>query len=138
MDAVGADLRELIIDLEARFPGFRERLLDGSGDLRRFVNIYVGEENVRFLDGLSTAIPAGVTVSIIPAVAGGCEPMAGEGLTPGSYRWELVQRLRNFRIDSRSNILRPALLAEAAHEIERLDEEARTLRRTHGDSMADR
>lgn len=70
-EAVGANVEELIADLEARHPGLRERLLDESGHLRRFVNVYVDEEDVRFQDGLSTPVPDGASVSIIPAVAGG-------------------------------------------------------------------
>jgi len=70
--ADGADLAAVLDDLEANYPGIKERVLDGSGDLRRFVNVYVGNEDVRFLDSLATATPAGAQVSIIPAVAGGC------------------------------------------------------------------
>ncbi|HET6154339.1 MAG TPA: MoaD/ThiS family protein [Marmoricola sp.] len=69
--AEGADLDAVLADLEARYPGIRERVLDGAGDLRRFVNVYVGNEDVRFLDDLGTATPDGSSVSIIPAVAGG-------------------------------------------------------------------
>ena len=69
--AEGATIAELLDDLEARYPGIAERLLDGSGEVRRFVNIYVDEEDVRFLDALGTQIGADARVSIIPAVAGG-------------------------------------------------------------------
>ena len=64
-------LGELIEQLEAHYPGLKERLCDEGGELRRFVNIYVNGEDVRFLDGLSTAVSAGDEVSIVPAVAGG-------------------------------------------------------------------
>jgi sulfur-carrier protein len=64
-------LAELIEKVEAEHPGIRGRVLDDDGKLRRFVNVYVGEDDVRFADGLQTATPDGVTVSIIPAVAGG-------------------------------------------------------------------
>ncbi len=57
--------------LEAAHPGFRGRLFDESGGLRRFVNVFVADEDVRFLDGLDTAVGDGQTVSIVPAVAGG-------------------------------------------------------------------
>jgi molybdopterin synthase sulfur carrier subunit len=69
--ADGATLRELIEDLERRFPGMRERLLDEAGALRRFVNVFVGDEDVRFLAGLETPLEEGAQVSIVPAVAGG-------------------------------------------------------------------
>lgn len=71
VEASGASVRELLDDLEARYPGLKERLCDEGGELRRFVNVYVGEEDIRFLDGLDTQIAEGQQVSIIPAVAGG-------------------------------------------------------------------
>jgi sulfur-carrier protein len=66
----GATLREVIDTLEKQHPGIRDRLLDDKG-VRRFVNIYVGDEDVRFLDGLETKLAAGTEVSIVPAIAGG-------------------------------------------------------------------
>jgi molybdopterin converting factor small subunit len=66
-----ATLVELLDKLDADHPGIRGRVLDDDGKLRRFVNIYVGEEDVRFAGGLQTPTPDGATVSIIPAVAGG-------------------------------------------------------------------
>jgi len=66
----GSTLGEVIDDLERKHPGIRERLLDDKG-VRRFVNIYIGEEDVRFLDGLKTALKAGDQISIVPAIAGG-------------------------------------------------------------------
>ena len=70
--AEGATLAAVIDDLEANHTGIRGRILDDSGKLRRFVNVYVNEDDVRFADGLETATPDGAGVSIIPAVAGGC------------------------------------------------------------------
>ena len=64
-------VREVIQHLEATFPGIGGRLLDDSGRLRRFVNVYVGDEDVRLASGLDTDVPAGGQVSVIPAVAGG-------------------------------------------------------------------
>ncbi|MGE3268813.1 MAG: ubiquitin-like small modifier protein 1 [Chloroflexota bacterium] len=61
-----------LVDLESRFPAIRQRLRDDEGALRRFVNLYVNGEDVRFLQGLATSLKAGDEVSIIPAVAGGC------------------------------------------------------------------
>ena len=58
--------------LEAAHPGFRGRLFDDAGKLRRFVNIFVADEDIRFLQGLDTALSDGQTLSIVPAVAGGC------------------------------------------------------------------
>ena len=74
-DTVIADqsgtLAQLIDMLERQFPGMKERLCDETGELRRFVNVYVNGEDVRFLSGLQTTIEAGSEVSIVPAVAGG-------------------------------------------------------------------
>ncbi len=60
-----------IAALDAAHPGFTSRILDESGALRRFVNVFVSDDDVRFLDGLDTAVPEGGTVAIVPAVAGG-------------------------------------------------------------------
>ena len=70
--AEGATLAETLDDLEANHPGIRARILDDNGKVRRFVNVYVGDEDVRFEKGLQTEVKAGQQVSIIPAVAGGC------------------------------------------------------------------
>jgi sulfur-carrier protein len=64
-------LRDVIARLDAAYPGLGSRLLDEGGKLRRFVNVYVGEEDVRLADGLDTQVPPGIQVSVIPAVAGG-------------------------------------------------------------------
>ncbi len=69
--AAAGTLREIIAGLDAAHPGLAGRLLDDGGQLRRFVNVYVGEEDVRFAQGLDTPVAAGARVSVIPAVAGG-------------------------------------------------------------------
>ncbi|HEX5660667.1 MAG TPA: ubiquitin-like small modifier protein 1 [Polyangiales bacterium] len=66
----GATVREVIENIEKKHPGLKERLLDEKG-VRRFVNIYANEEDVRFLDGLDTPVKDGDSVSIVPAIAGG-------------------------------------------------------------------
>jgi molybdopterin converting factor small subunit len=66
-----ATLSGVLRALEDRAPGIRARILDDQGQLRRFVNVYVDDEDVRFLAGLDTPTPAGAAVSVIPAVAGG-------------------------------------------------------------------
>ena len=69
--AEGSTLREVLDDLEASFPGIRDRIVDEQGALRRFVNVYVGDDDVRFIGGLDAEIADGARISIIPAVAGG-------------------------------------------------------------------
>ena len=67
----GATLAEVVAALDAAHPGIGGRVLDDEGRLRRFVNVYVGDEDVRFAEGLLTPTPDGAVVSVIPAVAGG-------------------------------------------------------------------
>lgn len=71
VEASGSTVAEVIAWLESRYPGLQERLLDEGGEVRRFVNIYVNEEDVRFLQGLDTEVKDGTEISVIPAVAGG-------------------------------------------------------------------
>ena len=71
VEVTSGSLSDVSTALEGAHPGFADRLLDESGDLRKFVNIFVDDDDVRYLDGLSTPVSDGVTVSIIPAVAGG-------------------------------------------------------------------
>jgi molybdopterin converting factor small subunit len=67
----GSDVRSVIANLDGAHPGFADRLLDDEGNLRRFVNVFVADDDIRFLDGLDTPVPDGSEVAIIPAVAGG-------------------------------------------------------------------
>jgi sulfur-carrier protein len=67
----GGTVAELLAALDTAHPGFHERLFDEQGKLRRFVNVFVADEDVRFLQGLETKVADGQTVSIVPAVAGG-------------------------------------------------------------------
>ena len=69
--ADGSTLAEVLDDLESNHSGIKARVLDDGGEIRRFVNVYVGNDDVRFLDGLGSATPEGTQISIIPAVAGG-------------------------------------------------------------------
>lgn len=67
----GVTLAEVLRNLDEAYPGFADRLFDVNGKLHKFVNVFVADDDVRYLDGLNTSVPAGETVSIIPAVAGG-------------------------------------------------------------------
>ncbi len=71
VEVEGATVGEVLKSLDAAHPGFSDRLLDDDGNLRKFVNVFVADDDVRFLDGLDTPVPDGETVAIIPAVAGG-------------------------------------------------------------------
>jgi len=67
-----ANIAQLIDEMESRYPGIKSRLCDESGNVRRFINLYVNNEDIRFLKGKETALNEGDIVSIIPAIAGGC------------------------------------------------------------------
>lgn len=71
VNADGKTIQELIESLEALHPGLKDRLVDEKGNVRRFVNLYVGEEDIRFLDGLRTELKDGDEISVVPAIAGG-------------------------------------------------------------------
>ncbi len=71
VEAEGATVGDVLQALDAAHPGLGERLFDESGELRRFVNVFLADEDVRFMDGLATPVAEGQTLSIVPAVAGG-------------------------------------------------------------------
>jgi sulfur-carrier protein len=71
VQAKGDTVEAVIGDLERQFPGLRERLIDDAGELRRFINIYVNQEDIRFLDNKATALKDGDELAIVPAIAGG-------------------------------------------------------------------
>jgi molybdopterin synthase sulfur carrier subunit len=71
VEAEGRNILELIEDLERRYPGLKERLCDEQGNLRRFINFFVNDEDIRFLENEKTSLKDGDVVSIVPAIAGG-------------------------------------------------------------------
>ena len=71
VEAAGADIQAIVDNLEKQYPGLKERLCDERGELRRFVNIYLNDEDIRFAQGKATAVKDGDEISIIPAIAGG-------------------------------------------------------------------
>ena len=71
IQAAGATLDEVFADIDRRHPGFRSRILDERGDIRSYVNVYVGDADARGSGGLATAVPDGSEVMVIPAMAGG-------------------------------------------------------------------
>ncbi|MGA3182158.1 MAG: ubiquitin-like small modifier protein 1 [Verrucomicrobiota bacterium] len=71
VEVSAATVGEAIAELQTRFPGIKERLIDETGGVRRFVNVYVNEEDIRFLQNQETALKEGDEMSIIPAIAGG-------------------------------------------------------------------
>lgn len=71
VESKGASVKELIENLEKAYPGIKDRICDDKGKIRRFVNVFINEEDIRFLKGEETAVKDGDEVSIIPAIAGG-------------------------------------------------------------------
>ena len=71
VSAEGANIRSLVDDLEKNYPGIKERICDETGKVRRFVNVYVNGDDIRFLQNLDTALKEGDNISIVPAIAGG-------------------------------------------------------------------
>ncbi len=71
VEVEGATVGEVLASLDAAHPGFKDRLFDDDGGLRRFVNVFLADDDVRYLDGVDTAVTDGAEISIIPAVAGG-------------------------------------------------------------------
>ena len=71
VDVAGATVGDALKALDGEYPGFNERLFDDSGALRRFVNVFLAEEDIRFLQGVDTPVADGKTISVVPAVAGG-------------------------------------------------------------------
>ncbi len=71
VEAEGGTIGEVFADLERRHPGLNERLCDEAGEIRRFVNVYVNQEDIRFKEGKNTSVTDGDEVSIVPAIAGG-------------------------------------------------------------------
>ena len=72
VSAQGATVAEVLADLTRTFPGLKERLLDGEGRVHRYINLFVGDEDIRFFQDLATPVAPGDKLSIIPAIAGGC------------------------------------------------------------------
>ncbi len=71
VDAAGATVKALVDDLEKNYPGIKEKICDESGKIRRFVNVYVNGDDIRFLQNLETSVNNGDSISIVPAIAGG-------------------------------------------------------------------
>lgn len=71
VDAQGINVRSMVEDLDRKFPGIKDRICDETGKIRRFVNVYVNGDDIRFLQNLETALKEGDNISIVPAIAGG-------------------------------------------------------------------
>jgi molybdopterin synthase sulfur carrier subunit len=77
VEATASDIQSMIESLNGQFPGLKDRVCDDKGEIRRFVNIYLNEEDIRFLQGKDTPLKDGDEISIVPAIAGGAHPDEG-------------------------------------------------------------
>lgn len=77
VEAMASNIQSMIESLNTQFPGLKERMCDDKGEIRRFVNIYLNEEDIRFLKGKDTPLKDGDEISIVPAIAGGAHPYKG-------------------------------------------------------------
>lgn len=71
VEAEGSNIETIIDNLDSEYPGMKERICDDGGNIRRFVNVYLNDEDIRFLEGKETSVEDGAEISIIPAIAGG-------------------------------------------------------------------
>ena len=71
VEACGSSVKEIIADMESKYPGIKGRLCDESGEIRRFINVYVNDEDIRFQNNQETSVKDGDLISIVPAIAGG-------------------------------------------------------------------
>ncbi|MBI3078401.1 MAG: MoaD family protein [Deltaproteobacteria bacterium] len=110
----GSTVGELLQNLEAQYPGIGERLCDESGKVRRFVNIYVNDEDIRFLNDLSTPIKDGDEVSIVPAIAGGAVEKKKIYLT---YPVELIREPLIYQVGHRYRVVTNIRQASVSDQI---------------------
>ena len=105
VEATGGTLRELFQDLERRYPGVTDRVLGPNGDLHRFVNVYLNDEDVRYLGALDARVGEGDTVAILPAVAGGVPDPVGRRLREARQRAGMSQT----ELEAASGIPKPRI-----------------------------
>jgi len=81
VDCQGKNIDEVLADLEKNFPGMKERICDENGQIRRFINVFINGEDIRFKEGAKTTVTDGAEISIIPAIAGGATTVPSEQCT---------------------------------------------------------
>ncbi|MBI5197670.1 MAG: MoaD/ThiS family protein [Nitrospirae bacterium] len=129
VEAVGNTIMEVLDHLESRYPGLRERLLDETGNLRRFINVYLNDEDIRFLKGQDTIVKDSDEISIIPAIAGGMSGLKIRLTYPESqitepivyrigHEFRLITNIRRANIEERSGWAILELIGDTA-EIDR-------------------
>jgi MoaD family protein len=82
VDCQGKNIEEVLANLETQYPGIKERICDENGQIRRFINVFVNGEDIRFKEGAKTSVTDGAEISIIPAIAGGLAPTRQLADTP--------------------------------------------------------
>ncbi len=114
------NINELLASLEKQYPGIKERLCDAEGKLRRFVNVYVNEEDIRFMQGQDTALKVGDDISIIPAIAGGAATKKSKKRVTLVFPQKLIQEPIVFTMAMKFNVIpniRKARVTETVGEM---------------------
>ncbi len=114
------NINELLASLEKQYPGIKERLCDAEGKLRRFVNVYVNEEDIRFMQGQDTALKVGDDISIIPAIAGGASTKKSKKRVTLVFPQKLIQEPIVFTMAMKFNVIpniRKARVTETVGEM---------------------
>lgn len=114
------NINELLASLEKQYPGIKERLCDAEGKLRRFVNVYVNEEDIRFMQGQDTALKVGDDISIIPAIAGGAATKKSRKRVTLVFPQKLIQEPIVFTMAMKFNVIpniRKARVTETVGEM---------------------
>jgi molybdopterin synthase sulfur carrier subunit len=93
VDIQGQNIEEILANLEKQYPGIKERICDENGQIRRFINVFVNGEDIRFKDGAKTSVAEGAEISIIPAIAGGARPTRDSELRTQRYPCVLSPKL---------------------------------------------
>ncbi len=113
----GETVAEVLQNLEEDFPGFHERLFDGQGSLRKFINVYLNDQDIRFLNNLETQVPEGSTISIIPAIAGGALPKKRRKKFYLTFPQRLIQKPVIYQVGHKFQVITNIRQASVSEEI---------------------
>lgn len=113
----GETIAEVLQNLEKDFPGFQERLFDGQGSLRKFINVYLNDQDVRFLNNLQTQVPEGSTISLIPAIAGGAPRKKTKKKFYLTFPQRLIQKPIIYQVGKKFSVITNIRQASISEEI---------------------
>lgn len=113
----GETIAEVLQNLEKDFPGFLERLFDGQGSLRKFINVYLNDQDIRFLNNLETQVPEGSIISLIPAIAGGTPPKKTKKKFYLTFPQRLIQKPVIYQVGHKFQVITNIRQASVSEEI---------------------